>query len=153
MSLFPWVQNVVMSELAAFGPNHAHAESLPGPTDVAFQDMAARHGIWLIPGTMFERVGASIYNSASVIDPNGAVIGRYRKMFPFRPYEQNVDAGSEFLVFDVPHVGRFGLSICYEMWFPETTRTLTAMGAGGIGRSSSPIPPVRWCCRQARPNS
>ncbi|MGB5773763.1 MAG: carbon-nitrogen hydrolase family protein, partial [Sedimenticolaceae bacterium] len=36
---------------------------------------------------------------------------------------------SEFLVFDVPDVGRFGVSICYDMWFPETSRTLASMGA------------------------
>ncbi|MBI3453090.1 MAG: carbon-nitrogen hydrolase family protein, partial [Rhodospirillales bacterium] len=70
-----------------------------------------------------------IYNTASVIDPQGEVIARYRKMFPFRPYEAEVTAGAEFCVFDVPDVGRFGLSICYDIWFPETTRTLVAMGA------------------------
>ena len=37
--------------------------------------------------------------------------------------------GTEFCVFDVPGAGRFGVSICYDMWFPETTRTLAAMGA------------------------
>ncbi|MDX1545142.1 MAG: carbon-nitrogen hydrolase family protein, partial [Christiangramia sp.] len=37
--------------------------------------------------------------------------------------------GSEFCVFDVPGVAKFGLSICYDMWFPETVRTLTVMGA------------------------
>ncbi len=37
-------------------------------------------------------------------------------------------AGSEFVVFDVPGVGRFGMSICYDMWFPEAIRTLTWMG-------------------------
>ena len=40
-----------------------------------------------------------------------------------------MQGGTEFCVFDVPRVGRFGLSICYDIWFPETTRTLTAMGA------------------------
>jgi hypothetical protein len=39
-----------------------------------------------------------------------------------------VAAGTEFCVFDVPEVGRFGLSICYDMWFPETTRQLTSQG-------------------------
>ena len=34
-----------------------------------------------------------------------------------------------FCVFDVPNVGKFGVSICYDMWFPETTRTLAVMGA------------------------
>jgi hypothetical protein len=50
-------------------------------------------------------------------------------MFPIQPYEVDVAAGAEFLVFDVPEVGRFGVSICYDMWFPETSRTLAAMGA------------------------
>jgi predicted amidohydrolase len=50
-------------------------------------------------------------------------------MFPFRPYEMEVEAGENFLVFDVPDVGRFGVSICYDMWFPETSRTLAALGA------------------------
>ncbi|GAB5466287.1 MAG: hypothetical protein Kapaf2KO_17230 [Candidatus Kapaibacteriales bacterium] len=50
-------------------------------------------------------------------------------MFPFYPYEVGVTAGDKFCVFDVPDVGRFGVSICYDMWFPETIRTLTVMGA------------------------
>jgi hypothetical protein len=45
------------------------------------------------------------------------------------PYEAGVEQGTEFCVFDVPDVGRFGVSICYDMWFPETSRTLAAMGA------------------------
>ncbi len=49
-------------------------------------------------------------------------------MFPFRPYEADVEAGTEFCIFDVPDVGRFGLSICYDIWFPETTRQLTSQG-------------------------
>ena len=128
MGRFPWVQMVMFSELAPYGPLVQHALSLPGPAEEAFQKMAARHGIWLLPGSMFERDGDRIYNTASVIDPQGQVVGRYRKMFPFRPYEHGVEGGTEFLVFDVPEVGRFGVSICYDIWFPETTRTLTAMG-------------------------
>ncbi len=129
MGRFPWVQMVMFSELAPFGPFPQNAVAFPNPTEEAFQEMAARHGIWLLPGSMFERVDERIYNTASVIDPQGHVVGRYRKMFPFRPYEAGVEAGTEFLAFDVPEVGRFGVSICYDIWFPETTRTLTAMGA------------------------
>jgi predicted amidohydrolase len=44
------------------------------------------------------------------------------------PLETGVESGTEFLVFDVPDRGRFGISICYDMWFPETTRTLTSLG-------------------------
>lgn len=129
--LYPWVQMVVFSELATYGPTApaAKAESLPGATEKAFCELAARHRLWLLPGSIYERSGGHIYNTASVIDPTGKVIGRYRKMFPFQPYETGVTPGDQFLVFDVPEAGRFGVSICYDMWFPETTRTLAAMGA------------------------
>lgn len=126
---FPWVQMIVFSELAAFGPSPSKAQTLPGPAEDRFCDMAKRHGVWLLPGSIFETLDGQLFNTASVIDPNGHVIGRYRKMFPFRPYEIGVESGNEFLVFDIPDVGRFGVSICYDMWFPETSRTLVAMGA------------------------
>lgn len=129
MARFPWVQMVMFSELAPYGPLPHNAVELPGPSEEAFQEMAAKHGVWLLPGSMFEKVGEAIYNTASVINPQGEVVGRYRKMFPFRPYEAGIEAGTEFLTFDVPEVGRFGVSICYDIWFPETTRTLSSMGA------------------------
>jgi predicted amidohydrolase len=128
MGIYPWVQMVLFSELAPFGPLPEHAQGFPNAAEEAFQESASRHGIWLIPGSMFERAGEAIYNTASVINPAGGVVGRYRKMFPFYPYEHGISPGEDFLVFDVPEVGRFGLSICYDIWFPETTRTLTAMG-------------------------
>ncbi len=120
---------VLLSELASFGPGVHHAQALPGPAEDSYRAVAARHGIWLIPGTLYERVGTAVYNTAPVIAPDGTVIARYRKMFPFLPYEQGVTPGDEFVVFDVPEAGRFGMSICYDMWFPETTRTLAAMGS------------------------
>jgi len=129
MHVYPWVQMVVFSELAPFGPLVHHARPLPNETEQTFQEWAKRYGIWLLPGSMFEQVGDAVYNTCSVIDPSGAVVGRYRKMFPFRPYEEGVESGTEFLVFDVPDAGRFGVSICYDLWFPETARTLAAMGA------------------------
>jgi predicted amidohydrolase len=129
MAVFPWVQMVVFSELASCGWSPATAQAMPGPVEYAFQDMAARHKVWLVSGSHFELLEGKVYNTASVIDPNGVVIARHRKLFPFLPYEQGVTAGSEFVVFDVPDVGRFGVSICYDMWFPETSRQLAAMGA------------------------
>ena len=128
MAVYPWVQMVVFSELAPFGPLTKHAKPLPNPTEDAFRAAAARHGIWLLPGSVFEQVNDAVYNTATVIDPGGDIVGRYRKLFPFRPYEAGVTAGTEFLVFDVPEAGRFGVSICYDLWFPETARTLASMG-------------------------
>ncbi|MGA7303560.1 MAG: carbon-nitrogen hydrolase family protein [Rhodothermales bacterium] len=129
MGLYPWVQMVVFSELAIWGPIRAKAQRIPGPAEEAFRKMAAKHRIWLIPGSLYEYVGNRVYNTSLVVNPDGEVVGRYRKMFPFRPYEVGITPGDQFLVFDVPDVGRFGLSICYDMWFPETTRTLAVMGA------------------------
>jgi len=129
MIRFPWTQMVVFSELAPFGPLPQYAQPFPNETEAKFQEMAHRHGVWLIPGSMFEKAeDGKLYNTASVIAPTGEVVRRYRKMFPFRPYEAEVTGGTEFCVFDVPGVGRFGLSICYDIWFPETTRQLTSLG-------------------------
>lgn len=129
MSRFPHVQMIMFSELVANGAATHHAQPFPSAMENMFCDLAAQHSIWLIPGSMFELDGDKIFNTLSVINPQGQVVCRYRKMFPFRPYEQGVEGGSEFGVFDIPEVGRFGVSICYDMWFPETTRTLAAMGA------------------------
>ena len=129
MSRFPQVQMVMFSELLAQGASTQNAQVFPSSMENMFCELAVHHNIWLIPGSMFERDGDKIYNTLSVINPHGEVVCRYRKMFPFLPHEQGVEGGSEFVVFDVPEVGRFGVSICYDMWFPETTRTLASMGA------------------------
>jgi len=129
MSLYPWIEMVVISELAAHGPLHDFAETMPGITEKRFCEMAKVHNIWLIPGSFFELRDDAIFNTAPVINPQGEVIARHRKLFPFCPFEEGVTAGDEFVVFDVPNIGRFGLCICYDMWFPEVLRTLTSMGA------------------------
>ncbi len=126
---FPWVDMVVLGELSLRGPQTSNAEPLPGPLEQSLCRIARDLRLWFVPGSIHERDGDRIYNTAPVIDPGGQVVARYRKMFPFLPYEQGVTAGTEFVVFDVPKIGRFGVSICYDMWFPETTRTLAWMGA------------------------
>ncbi len=129
MARFPWVQMIVFSELAPYGPlTGNHPESIEGALDV-FREAALRHNVWLLPGSMFERTEVGLHNASYVINPQGETVARYAKMFPFQPYEAGVEGGTEFCVFDVPEVGRFGVSICYDIWFPETTRTLVSMGA------------------------
>ncbi|MCA9538454.1 MAG: carbon-nitrogen hydrolase family protein [Myxococcales bacterium] len=129
VTAFPWVQMVLLSELAVHGPVHANAEPLPGPTEDSLAELAARHDIWLITGSLYERHEDKVYNTCSVINPKGQVIARYRKIFPFQPFSAGTSPGDEFVVFDVPGIGRFGISICYDIWFPEHSRTLVAMGA------------------------
>lgn len=129
MHLYPWVEMVMFSELAVNGPMHQSAQPAGGEYETAFREMARHHGIWLVPGSYFEARDGLVYNTTPVIDPEGEIVARYRKMFPFAPYEEGTAPGSEFCVFDVPEVGRFGVSICYDLWFPEVTRTLVTMGA------------------------
>ncbi len=129
MARFPWTQMVLFSELAPYGPLPRFALAYENEPLARFCEAARRHNVWLIPGSMFERTpDGRIFNTASVIGPDGNIVASYRKMFPFRPYEAGIEAGTDFCVFDVPGAGRFGLSICYDIWFPETTRQLTSQG-------------------------
>ena len=129
MAQFPWTQMVLFSELSPLGPFPQYAQPLSNQIVDDFRSDARRHGIWLIPGSMFEKTeDGRIYNTSVVINPDGEIVSTYRKMFPFYPYEKGVEAGTEFCIFDVPDIGRFGLSICYDIWFPETTRQLTSQG-------------------------
>lgn len=107
----------------------AAAEPLDGPRVSALSAVAADQGVWLIPGSVPE-LGADdrVYNTALVFDPIGRLVTSYRKIFPWRPYETWA-CGAEFVVFDIDDVGRFGLSICYDSWFPESTRQLAWLGA------------------------
>ena len=129
MARFPWTQMVLFSELAPYGPLERYAQPFPNDAIAQFQEDARRFGIWLIPGSMFEKMpDGRIFNTSVVINPQGEIVAKYSKMFPFRPYEAGISAGTDFCIFDVPEVGRFGLSICYDIWFPETTRHLTSQG-------------------------
>jgi len=85
--------------------------------------------VWLIPGSFYE-LGEDrrVYNTAVAISPEGEIVARYRKCFPWRPWE-TVTAGNEFVAFDIDGVGRAGLMICYDAWFPEVARHLAWMGA------------------------
>jgi predicted amidohydrolase len=128
MGRFPWLEMIILPEMAC-GLDRSRAAPLPSPTEDRFCDIARSQGIWLIPGSFYESDGDKLYNTAPVINPDGKVISRYRKQFPWTPYEEGMTPGSEFTVFDIPNVGRFGVSNCYDMWFPETIRTLVWMGA------------------------
>lgn len=125
--------------LAGFGPfldaapaGHVAppVEEIPGPTTERLCALAAELGVWLLPGSVYERDPGTrrVYNTALAIDPDGAIAARYRKIFPWRPWEA-VAAGDEFAVFDVDGVGRAALMICYDGWFPEVPRQLAWLGA------------------------
>jgi predicted amidohydrolase len=109
---------------------NAAAQVLDGPRGAALAALARELGLWLVPGSVYERgEDGRVYNTAPVYSPEGKRVAAYRKIFPWRPYETTA-AGDRFVVFDMAGHGRVGLSICYDAWFPETTRHLAWQGAG-----------------------
>jgi len=138
---FPWVQLVMFHELVVPGLvqfvtsdnsstwKNESAQPIPGALTERLCALASKTGLWLVPGSMYELEGDKLYNTAVVISPLGEIVVKYRKMFPWLPYEGGTTEGDQFCIFDIPDVGRFGLCICYDMWFPEVSRTLAWMGA------------------------
>lgn len=107
----------------------AMAEPLDGERDRVLSEIAGDLKIWLVPGSFYERgEDGLIYNTTAAFSPEGRRVASYRKIFPWRPYEK-VAGGSEFVVFDMDDFGCVGLSICYDAWFPESSRHLAWMGA------------------------
>jgi len=129
---FPWIQMVVLPELCTYGGSTALAVQMPGEVENCFREAARKNDIWLIPGSIMESRDGKVYNTAPVINPEGEVIARYSKQYPFLPYEKGVSGSDNFVVFEVPGVGKVGLIICYDIWFPEIIRQLAWMGAEAI---------------------
>ena len=104
-----------------------YAEEIPGPSTEAFERECRRLGVHAITG-LIEREGDTLYNSAILVGPEG-LIGSYRKThLPFLGVDRFVTPGDELKVFDTA-LGRIGLIICYDLRFPEVTRTLALRGA------------------------
>lgn len=104
------------------------AEPIPGPASNYFAEQARVHRLHLVAG-LVEREGHLIYNTAALLGPDGTLIGKYRKVtLPYTEVDAGIAPGSEFPVFDTA-IGRIGLMICYDGFFPEPARQLAAKGA------------------------
>ncbi len=109
------------------------AEPIPGPSTKRFGDLAAELGIVLVC-SLFERRAAGLYhNTAVVLDTDGEIAGCYRKMhIPDDPgfYEKFYftpgDLGFEPI--DTA-VGRLGVLVCWDQWYPEAARLMAMAGA------------------------
>jgi N-carbamoylputrescine amidase len=106
----------------------ALSEPIPGgPTVKAWSEIAAKHGLHLVAG-ICERDGNKLFNSAVLIGPSG-YIGTFRKVHLWN--EENLYFEPGDLGFPVFHtaIGRIGMAICYDGWFPETYRLAALQGA------------------------
>src|SRR5690554_683412 len=109
------------------------AETLPGPSTQRLSALAKQHGVVLV-SSLFEKRATGLYhNTAVVFDADGSTAGRYRKMhIPDDPgfYEKFYftpgDLGFEPV--DTA-VGRLGVLVCWDQWFPEAARLMALAGA------------------------
>ncbi len=109
------------------------AEAVPGPTTAALAPLAKELGVVIIV-PLFEKRGPGLYhNTAAVIDADGTVLGKYRKMhipqdpgFEEKFYFTPGDLG--YRVWDTKF-GRIGVLICWDQWYPEAARLTALMGA------------------------
>ncbi len=109
------------------------AEAIPGPSTERLSRLAARHGVVLV-SSLFERRAAGLYhNTAVVFDADGRIAGHYRKMhipddpgFMEKFYFTPGDLGFEPI--DTA-VGRLGVLVCWDQWYPEAARLMALAGA------------------------
>lgn len=106
----------------------AHAEAVPGgPSVKAWVDFACKHQVYLVAG-LNEVDEMQLFNTAVLLGPNG-MIGKYRKAHLWSLEKLWFTPGNTgFPVFDTP-IGRIGMLICWDIWFPEVPRILGQQGA------------------------
>ncbi len=115
------------------------AETLDGPTLARMASLAQELSITLLAGSILESgaPGGRLYNTSALFGPDGARLGVYRKIHLFdvdvgdgATYRESaaVAPGTEVVAVDCP-VARVGLSVCYDLRFPELYRRLSSQGA------------------------
>ncbi len=123
---------IVLPELFAQCRDFTKAEPIPGRTTDVFTRIALDRGIHLVMGSMLESArDGHLYNTSLLIDPHGEIIARYRKihLFSYRSKERHQLApGADVVVVNTP-LGAIGMSICYDLRFPELYRALAKKGA------------------------
>ncbi len=118
------------------------AEPLDGPSITWAQEQAATHAITLLAGSIVERStrdGEHLHNTSCLIDPNGAIVGTYRKIHLFdvdvpdavHRESATITAGSEVVVADAGPL-RIGMATCYDLRFPELFRARLDRGANTV---------------------
>ncbi len=108
-----------------------YAETLDGPTVTTMAGVARETSTVLVVPFFEYASGGTFHNSAAVISGDGTVLGVYRKThIPYSLTHEKYyfTPGNEFSVFDTP-VGRLGVLICYDRWYPEAWAQLREAGA------------------------
>jgi predicted amidohydrolase len=104
------------------------AEPIPGPTTRLLAQAARRSGVYLMAGSIAEKRGRSLYNTALLFDPRGRLVLRASKVHLWDREVDHFAAGDTYRVARTP-AGAFGVMICYDGDFPEVPRLLALGGA------------------------
>ncbi len=117
---------------------HTYAEELPmGETALLLAELARSKKIYLVGGSIPELAGRDLYNTCLVFDPEGQIIGKYRKAHLFDVQVKGgiefresavLKAGDSLTLVNTPW-GKIGIMICYDVRFPEFARKLASAGA------------------------
>jgi N-carbamoylputrescine amidase len=113
--------------------NFKLAEKIPGPTTDAFCALARKHEVVVIASLFEKRADGVYHNTAAIIDADGSLLGRYRKMhIPDDPlyYEKFYFTPGDlgFKAWNTRH-GKIGVLICWDQWYPEAARLTALQGA------------------------
>ncbi|MBI3795637.1 MAG: carbon-nitrogen hydrolase family protein [Deltaproteobacteria bacterium] len=133
---------IVLPEVFAWrGPRAeepAQIETIPGPTSERLRELARQHQVYLLAGSFLEKSDeARSYNTSLLLSPQGEILAHYRKIHLFdvdipgqvRVKESDTKKPGQALVACNTPLGGFGLSVCYDLRFPELYRGLADRGA------------------------
>lgn len=120
---------IVLSELCVGGPGSGNSDFYLENFEQKFSALARTLEAWLIPGTFYTKEGNKTFNVAPIFNAKGEIVEKCKKNFPWLPYEKDVDLSNEACVFSYNGAVKIGVHICYDLWFPETSRALALKGA------------------------
>jgi predicted amidohydrolase len=119
-----------------------YAEEVPGPVTDELSDIAGETGAYLICGVDELDAGTgAIHDSAVLFSPDGKLRGKYRKVHLWDKERKYFAHGNNFPVFDTKY-GKIGMSICYDIEFPEPARIMALKGAKIIFFPSAEMRPM-----------
>jgi N-carbamoylputrescine amidase len=110
------------------------AETIPGPSTGFYAEIARKQGIVLVTSLFEKRASGLYHNTAVVFDSDGTIAGLYRKMhIPDDPsfYEKFYFTPGDGGFHPIPtSLGKLGILVCWDQWYPEAARLMALAGAG-----------------------
>lgn len=132
-----------------------YAEPIPGTTTESLSQCAKENNVYILAGSIPEKLEGKLYNTSTLYNPSGTMIGKYRKMHLFDidipgkitfKESEVLSPGSGYLTFDIDDV-KIGVGICYDLRFAELAQIYTKLGCKLIvypGAFNMTTGPLHW---------